>query len=125
VRLRRHPNLYFNCGPARIPAHHEHLLHYCRILDVPLEMFINVNYHAWVHDPESFGGKPVRMREYIADARGFMTELISKAVNKADFEAAFTDYDAERLLDFLRAYGDLDENGFTRVPGGPDTPAAA
>jgi monoamine oxidase len=25
-----HPNLYFNCGPARIPAHHEHLLHYCK-----------------------------------------------------------------------------------------------
>lgn len=105
-----HPNLYFNCGPARIPAHHENLLHYCRVLDVPLEMFVNVNYHAWVQDPEAFDGRPVRMREYMADARGFMTELISKAVNKADFEAAFSDLDAERLLAFLRAYGDLDEN---------------
>ncbi|MDZ7668011.1 MAG: FAD-dependent oxidoreductase [Gammaproteobacteria bacterium] len=104
------PNLYFNCGPARIPAHHEHLLHYCKTLGVPLEMFINVNYHAWVHDPQCFDGAPVRMREYFADARGFMTELISKAVNKAEFEAAFTDHDAERLLAFLRAYGDLDEN---------------
>jgi monoamine oxidase len=109
-----HPNLYFNCGPARIPAHHENLLHYCRILDVPLEIFVNVNYHAWVHDPNAFGGKPVRMREYVADARGFMTELISKAVNKADFDAAFSDYDAERLLAFLRTYGDLGPDNLYR-----------
>lgn len=109
-----HPNLYFNCGPARIPAHHHHLLHYCRTLEVPLEMFINVNYHAWVQDPEAFDGKPVRLREYVADARGFMTELISKAVNKADFDAAFSDHDAERLLAFLRSYGDLDENNLYR-----------
>jgi monoamine oxidase len=109
-----HPNLYFNCGPARIPAHHDTLLHYCRELDVPLEMFVNVNYHAWVHDTEAFGGRPVRMREYVADARGFMTELISKAVNKADFDAAFSDHDAERLLAFLRAYGDLDANNLYR-----------
>jgi hypothetical protein len=54
------------------------------------------------------------MREYVADARGFMTELISKAVNKADFDAVFSDHDAERLLAFLRAYGDLDENQLYR-----------
>lgn len=109
-----HPNLYFNCGPARLPAHHSNILHYCRELDVPLEVFVNVNYHAWVHDPEAFEGRPVRMREYMADARGFMTELISKAVNKADYDAAFSDYDAERLMAFLRAYGDLDENNLYR-----------
>ena len=34
-----HPNLYFNCGPARIPAHHANILHYCRAFDVPLEMW--------------------------------------------------------------------------------------
>ena len=109
-----HPNLYFNCGPARIPAHHEHLLHYCKILDVPLEVFVNVNYHAWVHDPGAFGGRPVRMREYMADARGFMTELIAKAINKADFDAAFSEHDVERLMAFLRAYGDLDSNQLYR-----------
>ncbi|MFU8817099.1 MAG: flavin monoamine oxidase family protein, partial [Pseudomonadales bacterium] len=104
------PGLYFNCGPARIPAHHNHILQYCKELGVPLEIFVNVNYHAWIQDPGAFDGRPVRMREYVADARGFMTELISKAVNKADFDALFSDYDAERLLGFLRAFGDLDEN---------------
>ncbi len=102
------PNLYFNCGPARIPAHHRNLLHYCKTLEVPLEIFVNVNYHALVHDPDAFGGRPVEMREYMADARGFMTELISKAVNKSEFDAEFSEYDSERLLAFLRAYGDLD-----------------
>jgi len=105
-----HPNLYFNCGPARIPAHHHHLLQYCRDLKVPLEVFVNVNYHAWVQDPDAFDGRPVRMREYVADARGFMTELLAKSVNRADFEAPFSAADTERLLGFIRAYGDLDSN---------------
>lgn len=105
-----HPNLYFNCGPARIPAHHHHVLQYCRELGVPLEVFVNVNYHAWVQDPDAFGGRPVRMREYVADARGFMSELLAKSVNRADFDAPFSAEDTERLLGFIRAYGDLDPN---------------
>jgi monoamine oxidase len=108
------PGMYFNCGPARIPAHHVNILHYCKEFAVPLEIFVNVNYQAWVHDPAVFAGRPVRMREYITDARGFMTELLSKAVNKSEFEATFSDHDAERLLAFLRAYGDLDENQLYR-----------
>jgi monoamine oxidase len=37
------PDLYFNCGPARIPGHHEALLGYCKELEVELEPFINDN----------------------------------------------------------------------------------
>ena len=106
-----HPNLYFNAGPARIPAHHRILLHYCKTLDVPLEVFVNENRHAWVHDSDAFDGQPLRMRAYIADARGFMTELMAKAINQRDFDAPFTQQDAERFFQFLRAYGDLDEKG--------------
>ncbi len=103
----RHPNLYFNAGPARIPSHHHHLLHYCRTLGVELEMFVNDNKHTYVHDPKAFGGKPIKNREYVTDARGFMTELLAKAVNKPDFEKAFSGEDTERVLEFLRSYGDL------------------
>ncbi len=113
-RFDDHPDLYFNCGPARIPAHHSHLLNYCRELGVALEVFVNVNYHAWVHDSGAFGGKPVRLRQYMADARGFMAELLSKAVNRQAFDAPFDANDAERLMAFLRAYGDLDENNLYR-----------
>ena len=108
------PNLYFNCGPARIPAHHHHVLHYCREFEIPLEVFVNVNYHAWVHDTDAFGGKPVRMREYVADARGFMSELLVKSVNRADFDLPFSAEDTERLLAFVRAFGDLDPNDLYR-----------
>ncbi|MCZ6641139.1 MAG: flavin monoamine oxidase family protein [Gammaproteobacteria bacterium] len=105
-----HPNLYFNAGPARIPAHHNLVLHYCKTLGVALEVFVNENRHAWVHDSEAFGGTPVRLREYVADARGFMTELMAKAISYEDFEAPFSAEDAERFFLFLRRYGDLDEN---------------
>jgi len=104
------PNMYFNCGPARIPAHHQHVLHYCREFAVPLEIFVNVNYHAWVQDPDAFGGKPIRMRQYMADARGFMSELLAKSINRAEFDQPFSAEDAERLLAFVQAYGDLDPN---------------
>ena len=106
-----HPSLYFNAGPARIPAHHRLMHHYCKTLGVPLEVFVNENYHAWVQEPNAFGGKPVRMREFMADARGFMTELIAKSPNRAEFEATFGAADAERLFEFLRIYGDLDAKG--------------
>src|ERR1044071_5426029 len=37
------PDLYFNCGPARIPGHHQHLLDYCKELEVELAPFVNDN----------------------------------------------------------------------------------
>lgn len=110
-RFDDHPGLYFNAGPARIPAHHRLVHHYCKALGVPLEVFVNENYHAWVQDPNAFGGKPVRMRELMADARGFMTELIAKSPNRAQFDEPFSAADAERLFEFLRIYGDLDAKG--------------
>ena len=74
------PHLYFNAGPARIPAQHRLLLGYCRELGVELEIFVNENRHALVQDDNSYAGKPLQIREYIADARGFMTELLVKAI---------------------------------------------
>ncbi|HKK22744.1 MAG TPA: FAD-dependent oxidoreductase, partial [Pseudohaliea sp.] len=101
------PHLYFNAGPARIPAHHHYLLHYCRTLGVELEPFTNVNYNAWVHDPDAFGGRRQRYRQVVADARGYLAELTAKAADGGTFDALFDEQDGERLLEFLRAYGDL------------------
>lgn len=42
----RHPTLYFNAGPARLPHHHQGILTYCRELGVPLEVFVNDNIRA-------------------------------------------------------------------------------
>jgi monoamine oxidase len=102
------PDLYFNAGPARIPGHHTTLLGYCRELGVALAPFINENRNAWVQDDAAFGGKPVRNREYVTDARGFLAQIAAKCVNTERLDAAVTHDDAERLINFLRAFGDLD-----------------
>ena len=103
------PHLYFNAGPARIPGTHANLLRYCRELDVPLEVFVNDNRNAWVHDDAAFGGRPIRSREYITDARGFVAELLAKSVDPRVLDAPLDADDNERLREFARAYGDLDE----------------
>jgi monoamine oxidase len=102
------PHLYFNAGPARIPAHHRLVLHYCRRLGVELEPFVNVDYNAWVHDSRAFGGQRVRQRQILADARGFLTELIAKSGNRGAFDEHFSADDLERFMAFLSSYGDLD-----------------
>ncbi|MFL6576271.1 MAG: NAD(P)/FAD-dependent oxidoreductase, partial [Povalibacter sp.] len=108
------PDLYFNCGPARIPGHHVNLLHYCKELDVELEPFINDNRNAWVQDDAMFGGKPIRAREYMSDSRGFVAELMAKSMRPEQFAAAMTADDYERLREYLKYLGTLDP-GFKYV----------
>ena len=105
------PDMYFNCGPARVPGHHRRVMHYCKTLDVPLRVKANFSRPAYTHDEEHFDGKPVRMGRYIADARGFMSELLHKAVDKNVFDQPLSAEDQERMLRFATAYGDLDPNG--------------
>jgi monoamine oxidase len=104
------PHLFLNAGPARIPGNHRTLLDYCRELDIELAPFINDNRNTWVQDDAAFGGKPVRNREYVTDARGFMAELAAKGLRTQELDAPLTANDKERLFAFLRSYGDLDES---------------
>ena len=102
------PDLYFNCGPARIPGHHKALLNYCKELDVELEPFINDNRNAWVQDDAMFGGKAIRAREYMSDSRGFVAELMSKSMKPEQFTAPMTAEDFDRLREYLKYLGTLD-----------------
>jgi monoamine oxidase len=102
------PDLYFNCGPARIPGHHQHLLEYCRELDVELSPFINDNRNAWVQDDAMFDGKPVRAREYLNDSRGFVAELMAKSIKPDAMGEAMTTADWEQLREYIRQFGELD-----------------
>lgn len=121
------PHLYFNAGPARIPAHHRLVLHYCRALGVELEPFVNVDYNAWVHDERAFGGQRVRQRRVLAEARGFLSELAGKSTRAGAFDENFSAEDLERFMAFLRSYGDLDPNLVYRgsARGGLRQPGAA
>ena len=104
------PDLYLNMGPARIPGHHTTLLEYCRELGVAMAPFVNQNRNAWIQDDTAFGGKPVRNREYVTDARGFLAELTSKCISSGRLDDVVSKDEAERVVEFLRAFGDLDRS---------------
>jgi monoamine oxidase len=101
-------HLYANMGPARIPHHHTAILGYCKEFGVDLEVFTNDNRAAFFHNLEHFEGSPVVARQVMTDTRGYLAELLAKAVNRNALDDTLTGEDKERLLDLLRSYGDLD-----------------
>ena len=66
-------------------------------LEVALEYFMDGNRQAWAHDPNFADGKPIRAGEYVASARGFMTELVAKSIKRGEFDKRFSDEDAEKI----------------------------
>ena len=105
------PELYFNCGPARFPGHHRRVMHYCKALGVELEIKANFSRTAYRHDPGKLGGKPVTVARYIADTRGFIAELLHKAVDRNAFDAPLSEIDQERILHYVRGFGELGPDG--------------
>ena len=104
------PGQYFNPGPWRLPYHHQGILHYCSRLGVELEPFTQVNYNAWVHNTEAYGGKPKRYREVMADFQGHVAELLGKTMKQKALDQAVTKDDREMLAEALRRWGALDED---------------
>ncbi len=100
--------LYANLGPARIPYHHSTILGYCKEFGIALEVFTNDNRAALFHNSERFDGRPVAARQVITDTRGYIAELLAKAIDRKALDTALTREDKERVLDMLVQYGDLD-----------------
>jgi monoamine oxidase len=107
---------YLNAGPARIPSIHTHLLNYCHELGVPLEVEVNTSRSALMQSPLLNSGKPVEQRQVIHDTRGYLAELLSKAVNKHTLDDDLSAEDRTRLLDFLSGFGDLYNGKYTGTP---------
>jgi monoamine oxidase len=102
---------YLNAGPARIPSIHTHLLNYCRELGVPLEVEVNVSRSALMQSPSLNYGTPVEQRQVVHDTRGYIAELLSKAINKHTLDEELSKEDASMMIDLLADFGDLDEKG--------------
>jgi monoamine oxidase len=120
---------YWNAGPARIPSHHQAVLGYCRELGVALEVEVNTSRGALLFNPGANGGKPIEMRRAINDGRGEVSELLAKAINRGALDQELTAQDKERMLAFLKQYGDLDPGlaykgsaraGYSVLPGAAD-----
>ncbi len=123
--------LYFNPGPARIPANHSAVLGYCREFGVELEVFVNANRSAMFQDDEAFGGKPIESRQLHSDTAGHIAELLVKATDSGALDEVLGGLDRRRLLYFFKHFGALDGNfryrgssraGFEDFPGAGLTP---
>src|SRR6266851_2255213 len=117
---------YFNAGPARIPSIHQTMLGYCKELGVAMEVEVNTSRSAFLQSDKAFGGKPVEQREVINDAQGHVAELLAKAIRQGALDQEVTSEDRERMLVFLRSFGDLRSDyvyagssraGLKRLPG--------
>lgn len=119
---------YFNAGPSRIPHHHALTLHYCKELNVPVQVYNNVN-EATYYFSEGKGplsNKKIRVREIHNDVRGWLCELLAKAMDTDKIAAAMTREDTEKIIEYLRAEGGLDidklykasaRRGYISAPG--------
>lgn len=125
-KVRLSQDLYFNAGPARIPSHHQGVLGYCKALGVPLEIEVNVSRSALIQSDGAFQGRPVQQRQVVNDLRGQISELLAKASDRGALDAQLTRDDRERLVAFLKLYGDLqpdlayrgsERSGYVSPPG--------
>ncbi|MGF1570026.1 MAG: flavin monoamine oxidase family protein [Nodosilinea sp.] len=118
--------LYMNVGPARIPHHHQGVLGYCKEFGVPLEVIVNDNRACFFHDSKAFGGKPVLNRRVVNDSRGYVAELLAKAISQNALNQAVSSEDQERILDLIGRFGSLNADrlytgsgraGYAEPPG--------
>lgn len=110
VNFGRRDDLYANLGPARIPYHHRTLLNYCKRFEVELEVFTNDNRAALFHNQNQFGGRAMTARRVTTDLRGYISELLVKAVGQNALDSELSSEDKEKILPMLKEYGGLNED---------------
>lgn len=121
----RGQNMYWNAGPARLPSRHETILGYVREFNIPLEVEVNTTREAFMYNADANGGKRVQMRQAMNDTRGWVSDLLAKAIDRGALDQEITARDKERIFAFLKQYGDLtpeklfkgtDRSGFKTWP---------
>jgi monoamine oxidase len=102
---------YQNLGPARLPSTHWTMLGYVRELGVPMEVEINTTRSSLMQNDKADGGKVIPQRKAINDTRGHVSELLSKCIAHGALDQELSVEDRQRMTEFLRVYGPLDEKG--------------
>ena len=105
--------LYLNAGPGRIPYHHQAVLSYCRELNVALQIYVMETRANLFQTPDAFDRKPVKNRQVANDTRGYISELLAKAIQKKCLDEYLSEDDKAKLLDLLTVFGVVDpKNGY-------------
>lgn len=121
--------LYLNLGPGRLPYHHRRVLGYCQELGVALEPYIMNTTGNMFQSDKGFDGKPEIFRQIQTDTRGYIGELLSKAINKGALDDDLSAKDKNLLLGLLQKFSNLGAKqgseasmytGSTRAGCGPD-----
>lgn len=99
--------LYLNLGPGRLPYHHRRVLGYCQELNVQLEPYVMNTTGNLFQTSAGFDAQAVVYRRVQNDARGYIAELLAKAVNQGALDAELGEEDRERLLGLLASFGPL------------------
>ncbi|MEK8130399.1 FAD-dependent oxidoreductase [Paenibacillus filicis] len=121
-------HLYLNAGPMRIPQFHV-TMEYCRKFGIELEPFNNVNESGYYYHENvgELSGRKIRKREAKADMRGYVSEMMAKAVNSGSLDLPLTAEEKAKLVDYLKREGDLNADlfykgssrgGYKEEPGG-------
>jgi monoamine oxidase len=102
--------LYINHGPWRIPLDHQSTLHYTREFEIPLEVMVNDNDHAWIYmeDAGPFSKRRLRPEQVKADMRGHVAELLAKSVQAKMLDTQLGADDRQLLLEYLKHEGALE-----------------
>lgn len=117
---------YFNAGAARLPGHHQVTMNYCREFGIEMEALINQSFTSLLQSDGLNGGRPVQMREAAYGIQGQVASLLAKAVRNGGVDTALLAEDAEKLVEGLIGWGDLDPDlafrrsarlGYASAPG--------
>ncbi|GAB4201095.1 MAG: flavin monoamine oxidase family protein [Wenzhouxiangellaceae bacterium] len=103
--------LYLNMGPGRLPYHHRRVLHYCHELGVPLEIYVMTSTANLIQTPQGFAGRALKRRQLDADSRGYIAELLTKAIDQQCLDQTLDESDRDKMRELLKVFGDLNDSG--------------
>jgi monoamine oxidase len=101
--------LYLNAGPGRLPYHHTAVLEYCKILGVPLEVYVMMTRANLFQTSAAWNGAPKTQRQIANDTRGWIADLLAKAIRGKSLDKFLTPTDRDSLLALLKNFGDLND----------------
>jgi len=118
-------NQYLNAGPGRLPYHHTLALNYCKELGVQVEPYIMTTRANFYQNEGHFDSKAMPHRRVLNDTRGYISELLTKAIDKGSLDDELTPAQKKQMLDLLNTFGPLNNkkytgsqrSGYTTQPG--------
>ncbi|HEX3554959.1 MAG TPA: FAD-dependent oxidoreductase [Thermoanaerobaculia bacterium] len=113
------PDQYLNAGPGRIPYHHQAVLSYCRELGVALEIYVMETRANLFQTsvPKAFDGEPKKNRQVANDTRGYISELLAKAVLKKALDDELSIDEQRNLMSLLVSFGQVNPAAGFRYEG--------